>query len=189
MKQKLGYMALGAGILALGIIIGQFVTPDIEAQNNGVFDEIICTKLTVVNDAGTHKIELISGQDQNMIRLTGRAGTPQIGISASDDDNSIMIVNKRNRGPGIWLLSSEEEDNQILLFEPDKKGNNQQIVLRCHDGHSLMTLGYTGSDYDRGITLFSSKEQANMLTISDDGRGGAILIRHNETGNIRWSAP
>ncbi len=39
-KQKLGYMALGAGILALGIIIGQWGTPDIEAQSNGVFDEI-----------------------------------------------------------------------------------------------------------------------------------------------------
>ena len=39
-KPKLGYMALGAGILALGIIIGQWGTPDIEAQSNGVFDEI-----------------------------------------------------------------------------------------------------------------------------------------------------
>ena len=33
-KQKFGYMALGAGILTLGIIIGQVVTPDIEAQSN-----------------------------------------------------------------------------------------------------------------------------------------------------------
>ncbi len=31
-KQKLGYMPLGAGILAVGIIIGQVVTPDIEAE-------------------------------------------------------------------------------------------------------------------------------------------------------------
>lgn len=33
-KQKLGYMLLGAGIMALGIIIGQVVTPDIEARSN-----------------------------------------------------------------------------------------------------------------------------------------------------------
>ena len=26
-RQKLGYMALGAGIMAVGITIGQFVTP------------------------------------------------------------------------------------------------------------------------------------------------------------------
>ena len=40
--QKLGYMALGVGLLAVGIIIGQWGTPDIEAQSNGVFDEITC---------------------------------------------------------------------------------------------------------------------------------------------------
>ena len=33
-KQKLGYMVLGAWIMALGIIIGQLViTPNIEAQS------------------------------------------------------------------------------------------------------------------------------------------------------------
>ena len=30
-KQKFGYMALGAGIMAVGITIGQFITPIIEA--------------------------------------------------------------------------------------------------------------------------------------------------------------
>ena len=48
-KQKLGYMALGAGILALGIIIGQWGTPDIEAQSNGVFDEITCRKNLIID--------------------------------------------------------------------------------------------------------------------------------------------
>ena len=57
-KQKLGYMALGAGILAVGIMIGQFVTPDIEAQSNGVFDEITCRKLTVIDKVGKDGIVL-----------------------------------------------------------------------------------------------------------------------------------
>ncbi len=30
-KQKLGYTLLGAGIMAIGIIIGQVITPDIDA--------------------------------------------------------------------------------------------------------------------------------------------------------------
>ena len=47
-KQKLGYILLGAGIMALGIAIGQFITPDIEAQNNGVFEKITCRELEVV---------------------------------------------------------------------------------------------------------------------------------------------
>ena len=59
-KQKLGYMVLGAGILAVGIMIGQFVTRDIEAQSNSVFDEIICRKLIVIDKVGNERIVLDS---------------------------------------------------------------------------------------------------------------------------------
>ena len=194
-KQKLGYMVLGAVILAVGIIIGQVIAPGIEAQSNGVFDEIICTKLTVVNDAGTHKIELISEQDQNILRLTDRAGTPQIGISVSDDGNSMMIMNRRNRGIGIWLLSEIEKDNQILLFEPDKEGNNQQIALRSHGGErSLITLGR-----DREISLMVSKkrnvisvngkvgeESINLWAFEEESPSIFILDR---TGELKWRRP
>ena len=48
-KQKLGYTLLGAGIMALGIIIGQAITPNIEAQQHGYFDTIVCHKLFVKN--------------------------------------------------------------------------------------------------------------------------------------------
>ena len=41
-RQKLGYIALGAGIMAVGITIGQFITPQLEAQSNGVFDKVVC---------------------------------------------------------------------------------------------------------------------------------------------------
>ena len=51
-KQKLGYILLGAGIMAVGITIGQFLTPNIEAQNNGVFDKIQCRELEVVDTTG-----------------------------------------------------------------------------------------------------------------------------------------
>ena len=35
-KQKLGYTLLGAAVMAVGIIIGQLSTPNIEAQSNSV---------------------------------------------------------------------------------------------------------------------------------------------------------
>ena len=57
--QKFLYIALGAVIMALGIIIGQFVTQDIEAQANGVFDKIQCREPVVVNEHGGYAIELI----------------------------------------------------------------------------------------------------------------------------------
>ena len=48
-KQKLGYTLLGAGIMAVGVTIGQFVTPDIKAQAEGVFEKVVCRELYVVD--------------------------------------------------------------------------------------------------------------------------------------------
>ena len=62
-KQKLGYTLLGAGIMALGIIIGQLGTPDIEAQSNGVFDKITCREIEVVDEDGNKAI-VLAGQGE-----------------------------------------------------------------------------------------------------------------------------
>lgn len=67
-KQKLGYILLGAGIMAVGITIGQFVTPNIEAQSNGVFDKITCREIEVVDKDGDKAIGL--GTEDGWTRLT-----------------------------------------------------------------------------------------------------------------------
>ena len=67
-KQKLGYILLGAGIMAVGITIGQFVIPNIEAQSNGVFDKITCREIEVVDKDGDKAIGL--GTEDGWTRLT-----------------------------------------------------------------------------------------------------------------------
>ena len=47
-KQILGYTVLGAMIMPIGI--GSIVSPPLIAQRDGVFGEIECSKLTVVNE-------------------------------------------------------------------------------------------------------------------------------------------
>ena len=74
-KQKFGYMALGAGILALGITIGQFITPDIEAQNNGVFDEITCQSLKMLDKAGKVKVVLIGHEEGGSVAINDKGKT------------------------------------------------------------------------------------------------------------------
>ena len=68
-KQKLGYMALGAGLLAVGIIIGQWGTPDIEAQSNGVFDKIACREIEVIDKDGNEAIRLYTTKHGGRIRV------------------------------------------------------------------------------------------------------------------------
>ena len=177
-------MMLGAVIMLIGLAVGAIVSPPLVAQRNGVFDEIVCTGLTVVNHAGKRMIELISAEDTNMIRLLDKAGTAQMTLSIRDEANSIIISNKKNRGIGIWLISEVEKDNQILLYDPEDYSNHQHIALRSHDGHSLVVLGHRG----KGITLYNSEKQGNLLEINNEGRDAAIVIP-DEMGNITWSAP
>ena len=89
-NRKLGYMALGAGIMAVGIIIGQIVTPDIKAQAESVFDKIYCRQI-VVEDA---------------------EGKPQIILA----DNRIDVFNKQKKG--VISLIADNEQNQLLITDP-----------------------------------------------------------------------
>ena len=97
-KQKLGYMALGALILAIGITIGitigQFITPNIEAQQNGVFDEITCRQLTVVDENGEVVIALGSIKHWgNGIAIYDSNGKMAFRLYSDKSGNHIRISN------------------------------------------------------------------------------------------------
>ncbi len=94
-KQKLGYMALGAGILALGITIGQFITPNTEAQNDGVFDKITCKEIEVVDITGRRvaflgrEVKDVMGTrfKHNAFIIYGMAGDEAIKLSGGENIN------------------------------------------------------------------------------------------------------
>ena len=108
-KQKLGYMALGAGILALGIIIGQFVTPDIEAQNNGVFDQVYCKGLTIVDNSGNPRITLNvdGGEKRANIAIWGK-NKKTAAYLGSSEDGSLFVLNFLSGESGVTLSVFEE---------------------------------------------------------------------------------
>lgn len=94
-KQRLGYILLGAGIMAVGVIIGQFITLDIEAQNNGVFDEIMCKKLTIVDGKGNKSIVLGSGSTGNGIIVIDKKGKKSIILMADEIRNSLSLYDSQ----------------------------------------------------------------------------------------------
>ena len=109
-KQKLGYMALGAGILALGIIIGQFVTPDIEAQNNGVFDIIQCRGLKVIDANGNEAIVL---------------STELITRENASKANGVLVLDKQGNGGGIGLFRSAQK----TWIRVSGEGATESVIL------------------------------------------------------------
>ena len=137
-KQKLGYMALGAVILAVGITIGQFVTPNIEAQSNGVFDTITCRELRFVGENGTSGVGVFINQKSaflgditcRYIRVVNDNYDDGITLWTADHASAITIRNKGNRGR-IYLTVGKNEENGITLM--DEVGNTAiQLDTRGH---------------------------------------------------------
>ncbi len=171
-KQKLGYMALGAGILALGIIIGQVITPDIEAQSNGVFDKITCRELEVVDKDGLTGIKLIAlGTTGNGIFVFNKQGEQAIEISVYDETNGINIRSLQGN-PGI-ILGGSTKSNGMAIYSP--KGDKESIVL--------------GSMEDRNAIFFTDQAgEQRIVLLQSEGRAPFIHIT-DRAGNIRWQAP
>ena len=90
-RQKLGYTALGAMIMLVGMSVDSILSPLSVAQSNGVFDEIQCSTLTVVDEIGEPAISLSSYDDGNAMMIYNRAGKIAFGVAATADDNSIIL--------------------------------------------------------------------------------------------------
>ena len=166
-KQKLGYMALGAGILALGIMIGQFVTPASEAQSNGVFDEITCRSLSVIDDKGQTAIQLDTSIF-NSVTVFDKVGNECI-LLADTSFGSTVTVYGRAGSKGIALGSSMVDGNGVAIFD---KAGKMAIRLQADDeGNDLQVL----NKGDLGIGLGSHAE-GNGVTVFDKAGNRAILL-------------
>lgn len=171
-KQKLGYMALGTGILALGITIGQFITPDTEAQSNGVFDEIVCNKLTVVNEAGKRAIVLYGGEESNGIFVFDPLADELKGIEllAMKSGNRVFLSDRMHRA--ITLAASFAEEARVLLSFQGKRG------VQLSSGG----LGNKVGVFDKGVRAIELS--TFPLPVVRDG-----IKVYNEAGKTIWFAP
>ena len=168
-KQKLGYMVLGAGIMAIGIIIGQVITPDIEAQNNGVFDEITCRSLNVVDEKGNAGIQLLAVGDTNVIVIGDNSpGTGRIYLGTDHGTNGITIID--GAGNSAIELEAKEHNNYVQLFD---KAEKEAILLNTHEDANAITI--LGKD-EKPAILLSAIESENHLFVARKGGEGSVKL-------------
>ena len=173
-KQKLGYMGLGAGIMAVGIIIGQFFTPDIEAQNNGVFDEITCQRLKIVDEKGDGRIFLYALGPMASISIMNHMN--------NEEKEGIALTSFTPFNPDGPLGS--ENSNSITIFKPaGTKGiefNAEGIVnnVMVHNAAGKLAILLGGAEDDSGITIYDKMEKrAVRLDTAEDGNGVVVYGR------------
>ena len=164
-KQKLGYMALGAGILALGIIIGQFVTPDIEAQDNGVFDKIQCRGLEVLDTEGKAVIVLAAHDVGNAILVNGVHDKPAIALMA-DKKGGVSV--RAGEQSGLVLISDEIGNRMIVS---DDRGEPAIVFRTRDDEHGIFVYDKQG---EQAVTI-GHDQTMNAVHLLNEGEISARL--------------
>ena len=125
-KQKLGYTGLGALIMLVGIGVGSIVSPPLSAQRNGMFSEIQCTGLTVVDRYGRPAIYLDSREDRNGITLINKAGNLAVSLSANraygkyPASHGVTVYDQAGKN-GV-VLTSTPASNTVHVYREDQFG-------------------------------------------------------------------
>ena len=165
-KQKLGYMALGAGILALGIIIGQVITPNIEGQSNAVFDKIQCRELQVLDKHGKKAIHLhTDGVYGNMVGVYDKHGTQAVYLNVNSYEDTI------SNGIGIY-----GESGGILLTPTSISAINQGAFSQFRLSTDMMHNALYIYDKDGSLSVILNND-------------GIAIFDKDKFGNIKWQAP
>ena len=177
-KQKLGYMALGAGILAVGIIIGQFVTPDIEAQNNGVFDKITCRELEVIDKNGKAAV-VLAAVGRPVVALY-RNGKTAVTLGANPFRNYVRVYGKNEKTAVV--LATHENSNEVIVYGKDVK---QAVVLGASESGNVARV------YDpagKKSFNFNAYLDSNELIVYDKSSGAGIGFYgdSNEVKQTTW---
>ena len=191
-KQKLGYTLLGAGIMAIGITIGQFITPNIEAQSNGMFDKIICRSLSVVDEAGKVKCLLSVDEDGSGIHIYGKDGNHVISLGADEHVNGISLYDKA--GKSAISLNAGKDRNSVKIY--DKAGEEGIILGVGKDSNNIFVLNKVGnmafalraSETDNDIFI-KGKVGEEKLTLFTNEKLGVGLAIFDRAGKITWHAP
>ena len=194
-RQKLGYTVLGAVIMLIGLGIGAIVTTPLVAQNDGLFDEIQCSRLTVVDNYGKPAVILSSNEvDGNFMLLYNLAGKRAAVLLADDNRAKLSLYNQA--GKDAVRLESFDGSRDIALY--DESGNKAIGLIAAEDfGRMVQVFNKEGK---LAVELLALSEPAtNAIHVRDEAEQPAIGLfsdtRSNRVkifdmeGNVRWKAP
>ena len=175
-KQKFGYTLLGAGIMAVGITIGQFVIPSIEAQDNGVFDKITCREIEVVDKDGNKAIALFSDVDINRLIVYNPHGKRGIKLESGGWGNYVIVYEKQdNEKEGVSLAGTSRE-NYVIVRNIRSTERAAAKLISTEDVSSVEVLDKGGNPVAWLMRLAPSHLHydllgANSVGIIDNTRG------------------
>ena len=184
-RQKLGYTALGAIIMLIGLGIGTIVAPPLTAQRDPTIEHIQCASLTIVDENGQPALQLSSDGDGdgdshlNYLTIYQPGGKQHaIDIFAMTQSTGVMINNENER-PVIFLTNKPDGTTELILKDYTHKGS-VEIGLR----NQLAQMSILDRRGDPAISLSHLPILGNQISIRDKyGIQGAVLESNSGFGN------
>ena len=133
MKRKICVrsMGLGAVMMLIGLAVGTIVSPPLVAQRNGVFGDIKCTGLTVVDKQGNVAVALDTDDANGSVLVFGKdGGAAAMNINA--DGGSVAVYN--NQGTTCVLVSVNEDGGFVSVINNQGKPRAAMGVTEYGDG-------------------------------------------------------
>ena len=194
-RQKLGYTALGAMIMLTGMTIDSILAPPSVAQRNGAFDEIQCSKLTVVNSLGTRAITLASHPIRgNQINLYDQTGTQRVGFLADADGTSMEISYPSAHSISLAAVKngadlSVENAEGTLLINLGASHDSRHLNMNNPAGRQMISL-YTLDEGSSNAIALNNSNGKDSVTLYSLARGiikGINIYDHR--GERVWQVP
>ena len=199
-KQKLGYTALGTAIMLIGMWLSPLISPPVTAQHNGVFDEIQCRKLTVVDDKGKTAVILGGYKDwgnRNSIVIFDKQEKQAVTLHSNVFGNAVIVFNKQGK-QAVTLGTSDEEWGQSKVALYDQQGNeaviltgdesvSNSVVVYNHQGEGASEEWGNATDrvfnkrWNDAVGLYSS-EGGNWVSVFNKQTKTAVDLSHTEYG-------
>lgn len=131
-RQKLTYMLIGCLFTLSGYVLSNlFNNPThVQAQGEKVMDEIVCKKLTIVNDDGKQLVSIgsssngktagmaIMNADGNMLALIGSEDGGKIGVvEIANADGKRLVGIGSVGGSGVMLIHDHKREGRTFSAE------------------------------------------------------------------------
>ena len=196
-KQKLGYMALGAGIMLIGMWVSPLISPPVTAQHNGVFDKIQCREIEVIDKDGKTGITLTTHEERGggLFVLSGEDGSVDIGTTVrggfvwvSGKGGSARMMTYKQGGRvsvfgkdgGSAEMATDEVGGRVGV---SGKGGSVNIDTNKNGG----SVQVYGNILDGKIAGMSIAEQSGVVWVvsgKDYGEGAARMITDEHGGHV-----
>ena len=194
-KQKILYFVSGAVVMLIGLGIGAIVAPPLTAQNDGVFDRVICSELFIGQDIMQPGILMASdpayGNYLYIHQATGNPDEAAITLgSGIKGTNQITLDNPANKeaidftaNPKLSALFLSKPDGTPGLILASTKSVSQLSLLR----NKTQDIFSLAADRNRGtvdMNFYDTRGKTRLKL----GHNYDINI-YGTYGNTIWQAP